>query len=179
VSADWLVLKFGGTSVSGRAQWEAIAALARQRLDDGHRVVLVCSAVSGITDALQGLLDHAAEGAEERLDEIRRRHHRLARELGVKSGDLVDRAMDDISRLLPGIADTTHDSNRYRAIASLLSLGEWLSTRIGARFLAQRLPVEWPCPKRTWPAVAPGFRPAATAGLTGICRGAGSKNHRC
>jgi diaminopimelate decarboxylase/aspartate kinase len=143
VSADWLVLKFGGTSVSGRAQWEAIAALARQRLDDGHRVVLVCSAVSGITDALQGLLDHAAEGAEERLDEIRRRHHRLARELGVKSGDLVDRAMDDISRLLPGIADTTHDSNRYRAIASLLSLGEWLSTRIGARFLAQRLPVEW------------------------------------
>ena len=37
----WLVLKFGGTSVSGAKQWETIESLARQRLDQGYRVVLV------------------------------------------------------------------------------------------------------------------------------------------
>jgi len=45
VTDTWLVLKFGGTSVSGRPQWETIASLAGQRIDDGNRVLLVCSAV--------------------------------------------------------------------------------------------------------------------------------------
>ena len=143
MSAAWLVLKFGGTSVSDRAQWERIAALARQRHDEGHRVVLVCSAVSGITDALQGLVDHAADAVEGRLDEIKRRHLELVRGLGVDADDLVDLALQELSQLLQEIADSTDDSNRYRVIASLFSIGEWLSTKIGARFLSQRLPVGW------------------------------------
>jgi diaminopimelate decarboxylase/aspartate kinase len=142
VSAAWLVLKFGGTSVSGRAQWETIATLARQRLDDGHRVVLVCSAVSGITDALQDLLDNAAGDAEGRLGEIKRRHLELARELDIDAGDLIDQALDKLSGLLAELSNVA-GSGRYRAIASLFSIGEWLSTQIGSRFLAQRLPVEW------------------------------------
>ena len=51
----WLVLKFGGTSVTGKQQWETIELLARQRLDQGYRVLLVCSAMAGITNALQNL----------------------------------------------------------------------------------------------------------------------------
>ena len=55
MTESWLVLKFGGTSVSGRQQWETIASLAKHRLDGGYRVLLVCSAVSGVTNALQAL----------------------------------------------------------------------------------------------------------------------------
>ena len=40
MTEPWLVLKFGGTSVSGKQQWETIASLASQRVDDGNRVLL-------------------------------------------------------------------------------------------------------------------------------------------
>ena len=58
----FVVLKFGGTSVSSRARWETIAARVTAVLGEGHTPVVVCSAVSGITSALASLLDGAVAG---------------------------------------------------------------------------------------------------------------------
>jgi len=55
----WIVLKFGGTSVSSLTNWRNIAMVARSRLDGGARVLIVHSAVTGITDRLEKLLDAA------------------------------------------------------------------------------------------------------------------------
>ena len=44
-----MVLKFGGTSVSSVPNWHNIAAVLRQRKDEGLRPVVVHSAISGIT----------------------------------------------------------------------------------------------------------------------------------
>ena len=55
MTSKWIVLKFGGTSVAGKAQWETIAELAQARRSEGFRVVLVCSAVAGVTDRLTAL----------------------------------------------------------------------------------------------------------------------------
>ncbi|HET6593348.1 MAG TPA: hypothetical protein VFG48_10575, partial [Xanthomonadales bacterium] len=60
MQASWIVMKFGGTSVAGRPQWETIAALARDRLDQGQRVLLVCSALAGVTNLLSALADDPA-----------------------------------------------------------------------------------------------------------------------
>jgi diaminopimelate decarboxylase/aspartate kinase len=57
VAARWIVLKFGGTSVAGRPQWEAIADLARERRAEGYQVLVVCSAVAGVTNRLVALAD--------------------------------------------------------------------------------------------------------------------------
>jgi diaminopimelate decarboxylase/aspartate kinase len=46
----WIVLKFGGTSVSNLANWSNIAAVARRRGADRANVLIVHSAISGITD---------------------------------------------------------------------------------------------------------------------------------
>ena len=51
----WIVLKFGGTSVSSLANWLNIAKVTRTRLDSGARVLIVHSAVTGITDRLEKL----------------------------------------------------------------------------------------------------------------------------
>ncbi len=42
---QWVVLKFGGTSVSSLANWRNIAQIARTRLAGGARVLIVHSAV--------------------------------------------------------------------------------------------------------------------------------------
>ena len=41
MQAHWIVMKFGGTSVAGRQQWDTIASLARERQAEGWRVLLV------------------------------------------------------------------------------------------------------------------------------------------
>jgi len=128
----WIVLKFGGTSVAGRPQWDTVAELARQRHQQGYRVLLVCSAVAGVTNLLSALADNPAD--ERLVDEVIERHRALGRELGVDdrywlaAGDVMLREQRE--RLLrdPGPA----------ASAALIGSGEWFSTRIGARFLAQQ-----------------------------------------
>ena len=54
----WLVLKFGGTSVSRRERWDTIGRLARERADMADaRVLVVVSALSGVTNELQAICD--------------------------------------------------------------------------------------------------------------------------
>lgn len=57
VGPSWVVLKFGGTSVSNERNWRSIAATCRERLATGARVLVVHSAVTGVTDRLEKLLD--------------------------------------------------------------------------------------------------------------------------
>jgi diaminopimelate decarboxylase/aspartate kinase len=48
-ASPWVVLKFGGTSVSSVANWKNVAAVVRDRLAEGLKPVIVHSALSGIT----------------------------------------------------------------------------------------------------------------------------------
>ena len=55
----WMVLKFGGTSVSSLPNWTNIARVVAERRAGGARVLIVHSALAGITDRLERLLDAA------------------------------------------------------------------------------------------------------------------------
>ena len=57
-----VVLKFGGTSVSSPERWRTIAWVVTQHLSAGDRVVLVHSAIRGVTDLLHGLAVDARAG---------------------------------------------------------------------------------------------------------------------
>jgi len=143
VTDQWLVLKFGGSSVAGKQQWETIESLARQRLDQGYRVLLVCSAMAGVTDALQGLAEQADTHDGSEVTKILSRHRQLAAELGIDTEDLLGEAAEQITAILKQIAGAADESGRYAGIASLLAVGEWLSTRIGERYLARNLTIDW------------------------------------
>ena len=60
---SWNVLKFGGTSVSSAANWRNIAQVVAARRADGDRVLVVHSAITGITDRLERLLAAAQQGS--------------------------------------------------------------------------------------------------------------------
>jgi bifunctional diaminopimelate decarboxylase / aspartate kinase len=139
----WIVLKFGGTSVSSLANWHNIAKVTRSRLDGGARVLIVHSAVSGITDRLEKLLDAAlAQTHEADLRAIEERHAQLARELGIPLGAEVERYLAELRHIAAGVALIGEVSDRTRA--RVMSAGELIATQLGALYLrTQGLEVDW------------------------------------
>jgi diaminopimelate decarboxylase/aspartate kinase len=139
----WIVLKFGGTSVSSLPNWSNIARVVTERRAAGARVLIVHSAISGITDRLERLLEaETGEAPEEELRAIEERHRRLAAELGIPLSEEVERLLAELREIAAGIARVREVSDRIRA--RVLASGELIATLIGARFLAARgLEVRW------------------------------------
>jgi len=138
----WVVLKFGGTSVSSRTNWGIIANIVRQRLDDGLLPLIVCSAFSGVSNTLEELLELALDDAHtEPLEELAAKHRAMAEDLDLAPA-LVDDAIRVLERVLLGISLVAEASPRVRA--KVMAQGELMSTRLGAAFLnAQGLSVRW------------------------------------
>src|ERR1051325_870065 len=57
-----IVMKFGGTSVGSAERIAQAAQLATSRLEQGDQVVVVTSAMSGVTNALIEAAQEAAQG---------------------------------------------------------------------------------------------------------------------
>jgi diaminopimelate decarboxylase/aspartate kinase len=139
----WVVLKFGGTSVSSVANWHNIADIVRARIAASFRPVIVHSALSGITDRLESLLAAAASGTHSPvLEQIDARHRDLARALGVVPGLLFEGFMEDLRRMADAAARTREVSDGLRA--RVMAMGELLATALGAAFLnAQGIGTAW------------------------------------
>ncbi|MEO8316127.1 MAG: bifunctional aspartate kinase/diaminopimelate decarboxylase, partial [Pseudomonadota bacterium] len=132
--ARWIVLKFGGTSVSNLPNWNNIAEIARRRLAEGAQVFIVHSAVSGITDKLEKLLLAAMKGEQEpALAAITSRHVQLCDELGVGRSAQLDGYLADLERMANDIHRTQQLGDRTRA--AVMANGELMATEIGSRYL--------------------------------------------
>src|ERR1700684_1679623 len=133
-ASSWIVLKFGGTSVSSVETWRNVAAVVRARLADGARVLVVHSAVSGITDRLEKLLAAALGAAHEPvLASIEERHRALAEELGIGVSAELEEYFAMLRQMSSGIALMSEVSDR--TCARVLASGELMATELGARFL--------------------------------------------
>lgn len=159
-AVPWIVLKFGGTSVSTAANWQRIARIARERSEGDVHVLIVHSALSGITDRLERLLERALEGAQAPiLDDIESRHRALAADLGVGVAGALQGHFDDLRQIAAGIALIGEVSARTRA--RVMSTGELMATALGAAYLAaQGLDARWADARRMLRAVQ---RPGASA----------------
>lgn len=140
----FVVLKFGGTSVSTADRWETIAKVVRGHLARGRRPLLVCSALSQVSNRLEALLA-AAEAGEETsgtLDALFRVHARLASALGVDCEQRLGPRFAELGRLLRGASLTGEATPRLRA--RVMACGELMSTALGAAWLeSQGLPTAW------------------------------------
>jgi diaminopimelate decarboxylase/aspartate kinase len=141
--SDWVVVKFGGTSVSTLANWRNIALVVHRRLETGHRVLVVHSAITKITDMLERLLAAAQAGnPEEALKAIEDRHLKLATDLGIGVSPQLQGYFDELRQMANGIALVRELSDRTRA--RVMANGELMATEIGARFLkSQGVDVTW------------------------------------
>jgi diaminopimelate decarboxylase/aspartate kinase len=143
LSRAWLVLKFGGTSVSNAANWHNIANILKARIAEGFRPVVVHSAVSGITDRLESLLAAACGQTHPAvLSDIERTHRRLAEQLNVVPNQRFEDLLAELRELteLSAGRDGVDDAVRARVLA----MGELLATTLGALFLnAQGIGTAW------------------------------------
>jgi diaminopimelate decarboxylase/aspartate kinase len=134
LSQDWIVLKFGGTSVSTLERWETIAQVLRECVDEGKRPFVVCSALSGISNALEALVEQAPNGDYKPVvDTIEARHRELAADLEVDVDALLGGFFAELERLALGASLVGEASPRFQA--RVLAMGELMSTTLGAAFL--------------------------------------------
>ncbi|MEI2456184.1 bifunctional aspartate kinase/diaminopimelate decarboxylase [Lysobacter firmicutimachus] len=132
----WVVLKFGGTSVSRRNRWDTIGRLASKRLhEDGRRVLVVVSALSGVTNELQAIA-YAPVGSDEglaaRFAGLVERHRSFCAELDLDPDAVLG------ERLAKLVALETDPRAASRALdwqAEVLGQGELLSSTLGAAYL--------------------------------------------
>ena len=138
MNAPWSVLKFGGASVATAAGWDTVARLVRRRREQGMRPIVVHSAVAGVTDQLEALIELARRGEHAGLEqELGGRHRELARQLNIGDPDAcLGAELDNLAQLLRGIALTGEAG--YRARVKVLALGERLAGRLGTAALELR-----------------------------------------
>ncbi len=127
----WIVLKFGGTSVSRRHRWNTIGELAKKRADEtGGRVLVVVSALSGVTNELTAIADGAAD-SRERVAALVARHNEFLAEL-----ELGEQVLAERLAALQALLDDPRAAQRpLDWQAEVLGQGELLSSTIGAAYL--------------------------------------------
>src|SRR5271167_4909039 len=122
-SAAWVVLKFGGTSVSTLQNWLNIATVLRARIAASFRPVVVHSALSGITDRLDSLLAAPADGSHSSImDGIEAAHVNLARQLGVNPSSRFAGLMLELRQLANELAQGRRGDEVFRA--RVMAMGE-------------------------------------------------------
>jgi diaminopimelate decarboxylase/aspartate kinase len=153
--APWVVLKFGGTSVATAARWRTILDLAAARRAEGMRVLVVVSALSGVTDALKALCTCAPAEREGAFAKLVARHRGLAVQMQLADVARVEHWLDSLQALVtysqdsppsalraPSPASGGRENHLWRA--AVQAHGELLSSSIGAAFMtANGLPTEW------------------------------------
>jgi diaminopimelate decarboxylase/aspartate kinase len=145
-TAPWVVVKFGGTSVSTRPRWENIRRIASAHRARGRRVLIVVSALSGITDQLKAIAESRRddERAKAARDTIVARHDAMFVELEGTSRDSLDHWVHALDWL---IADPRRADGDVAWQANVFALGELMSSALGAAFLsdvgADRMPTRW------------------------------------
>ncbi|HEY0179836.1 MAG TPA: bifunctional aspartate kinase/diaminopimelate decarboxylase [Dokdonella sp.] len=138
-------MKFGGTSVSRRERWENIRRIAAAHRARGRRVLIVVSALSGVTDQLKAIAEARTDDA--RCRDVQRaiaaRHEAMRAELGLDACAGLARRLGELERL---IADPRRAQAAVAWQAEVFALGELMSSALGAEFLgagADALPVAW------------------------------------
>jgi len=141
-----LVMKFGGTSVGGADALSVAAAIVLEQAQRWEQLVVIVSAMSGVTDALTQGAFTAANGDESAFravaSDLRVRHYRVVDELFCAAGDGETRNL-----LLATIDDYLDEFTVFcqsvfvlgeltpRALDAITSLGERINARLFAALL--------------------------------------------
>lgn len=141
--APWIVLKFGGTSVSTARNWAGIHELLVERVAAGYRPLVVHSALAGVSNRIQDALGRVGrEDVREQLAAIEAAHLALAAEMQLDGNALVGGQLRELEQLFAGMRLTGEVTPRLHARA--MAMGELMSTTLGAAYLQARgLTTSW------------------------------------
>jgi len=147
--SDFVVMKFGGTSVEDAAAIRRVSQLVRGQLR--HRPIVVVSALAEVTDQLISAGKSAAEGrresAKEILERLLQRHAGVAAELlSAEEHKNLCSELENAFQLLHSLVDSIAADGQFapRVQDHFLGLGEFLSSKVVSdAFLAGDLDAAW------------------------------------
>lgn len=133
-----IVMKFGGTSVADGDKLRRVGTIVRKFQKEHHQIVVVTSAVQGVTDSLVDVAKHASHGSKERvkefMDSLHAKHKRAAEgaimdeRLLSTTMETIDARCDELKNILLGVAHIGELTPRSRDF--VLGFGEKLSAPI-------------------------------------------------
>lgn len=133
---DQIVTKFGGTSVSTRNNWNNIAAITRKHMDAGFQPIIVCSALTQISNKLEKAIEAALlDNHHSIYQDIKDQHFTLADALEVDPESITEE-LHQLQQWLTGIALLKQVPAKTHA--QVLSLGELMMTRLGHVYLQKQ-----------------------------------------
>jgi diaminopimelate decarboxylase/aspartate kinase len=140
--APWIVMKFGGTSVATLPRWQNILELVSSRRAEGARVLVVVSALSGITDALKQMCAEGEKGKRsEAAKAIAERHDSLLAHMQLAMPETLAARLKDLATLAE---EGPSRLGELAWAARIQAHGELLSSALGAAFLSHSgLPTTW------------------------------------
>lgn len=137
-NTSWIVLKFGGTSVSVKKNWKNIISVVKKRRSKGYSVCLVHSALRGVSNMLQEIIDNASQGSfTDQVQAVKDRHYELGKELNLPVDELLEEDFEELEQIVKGIELIGEAS--FRVQARLLAMGELMATKLGAAYLEREL----------------------------------------
>jgi aspartokinase/homoserine dehydrogenase 1 len=155
-----LVQKFGGSTLADGAGFNACADVVQAHVD-GHRIVVVLSAVKGVTDGLIAAIETAVAGGDPapRLAQAMENQRVILESIGEGksplAGDFLEEQQRQLAERLEGVRLLGQCPDETRA--KILASGEGFSSRLMADLLAQRgVAVQWseadvlPLANRDW-----------------------------
>jgi diaminopimelate decarboxylase/aspartate kinase len=137
-----IVTKFGGTSVSTRGNWENIALITRQHIQNSLQPIIVCSALTNASNQLEKVISAALLNEQSQLFEtLKTNYTQIANDLEV-SPSLIATDLETLQQWLMGIALLKEAPAKTQA--QIMSLGELMITRLGHAFLQnQGIHCQW------------------------------------
>ncbi len=141
-----LTFKFGGTSMGDAAIIRDAAQIVLDAAAEGHQILTVVSAMTGVTNTLLGAAHAAAAGGTDvylkATAELRDRHHETARQL-VSNGAAQEALLAELHRLIDDFQDLCRSvavlgELTNRGLDAIISIGERLSVRLMAAHLQDR-----------------------------------------
>ncbi|HJZ49096.1 MAG TPA: aspartate kinase, partial [Roseiflexaceae bacterium] len=139
------VMKFGAVSMGEAARLREMARIVKAAHEDGRALVVVCTALGGITDKLIGAARAAASGHEAVVDDVRRelwgRHRALAEKLAADEWEreALYREWADLLKIFDRFTRSiaTLGEQSPRSIYAVAALGERFATHLVATALRQ------------------------------------------
>lgn len=143
MQAVQVVLKFGGSSVAEVAHWQTITNQVQYHLNNGHRPLLVLSALKNVSNLLEALLHQALAGVHPiAITHLKELHIGFASQLGLELNRQLNHWFEQLEVDCLTIYQEKQISPKLHA--RILAIGELLSTTIGSEFLrGQGFDVIW------------------------------------
>jgi len=138
-----ITMKFGGTSVGSPEAISNVVEIVKSEREAGNRVIVVVSAMAGVTDDLLASVNAAVSGNKwgylSTAEKLRERHEDALNRL-VPPGKLREKTFSQITHLLNEYTEICHavtilGENTSRVSDAIVAYGERLSSRVVAAAL--------------------------------------------